>query len=134
MGQNGKKRLKTFTKNTKGLELNSLEIKDLKVGDEVYVNYWSDYYDYWSKKTIKNITPKGFISVDGVLFKNDGYSRSAGARIYPLDDKKAEAEYMEYVKRKFVKELEQEVSMIGITYEQAVKIKEILEDNEDGKQ
>lgn len=34
-----------------------MEIKDLKVGDEVYVNYWSAYYDYWSKKTIKNITP-----------------------------------------------------------------------------
>lgn len=111
-----------------------MEIKDLKVGDWVYVNYWSAYYNYWSKKTIKNITPKGFISVDGVLFKNDGYSRSAGARIYPLDDKKAEAEYMEYVKRKFVKKVEQEVSMIGITYEQAVKIKEILEDNENGKQ
>lgn len=116
----------------KGLELNCLEIKDLKVGDEVYVNYWSAYYDYWSKKTIKNITPKGFISVDGVLFKNDGYSRSAGARIYPLDDKKAEAEYIKYVKRKFVKEVEREILFSGITYEQAVKIKEILEDrNED---
>ena len=113
----------------KGLELNCLEIKDLKVGDEVYVNYWSAYYDYWSKKTIKNITPKGFISVDGFLFKNDGYSRSVGARIYPLDDRKAEAEYIEYVKRKFVKEVEQEISLSGITYEQAVKIKEILEDN-----
>ena len=48
----------------KGLEMNCLEIKDLKVEDEVYVNYWSAYYDYWSKKTIKNITPKGFIITD----------------------------------------------------------------------
>lgn len=111
-----------------------MEIKDLKVGDKVYVNYWSCFYNYWAKKSVKNVTPKGFINVDGVLFKNDGYSRSAGARIYPLDDKKAESEYMEYVKRKFVKEVEQEVSMIGITYEQAVKIKKILEDNEDGEQ
>lgn len=111
-----------------------MEIKDLKVGDEVYVKHWSAYYNYWSKKTVQRITPKGFINVNGVLFKQDGYSRNAGARIYPLDDKKAEAEYMEYVKRKFVKKVEQEVSMIGITYEQAVKIKEILEDNEDGKQ
>lgn len=108
-----------------------MEIKDLKIGDEVYVNYWSAYYDYWSKKTIKNITPEGFISVDGVLFKNDGYSRSAGARIYPLDDKKAETEYIKYVKRKFVKEVEQEVSMIGMTYEQAVKIKKILEEGKE---
>lgn len=106
-----------------------MEIKDLKVGDEVYVNCWSAYYDYWSKKTIKKITPKGFISIDGVLFKQDGYSRSAGARIYPTDDKKAEAEYTEYMKKKFVKKVEQEVSMIGITYEQAMKIKKILEDN-----
>ena len=111
-----------------------MEIKDLKVGDEVYVKYWSRFYNYWAKKSVKNVTPKGFINVDGVLFKQDGYSRSAGARIYPLDDKKAESEYIKYVKRKFVKEVEQEVSMIGITYEQAVKIKEILEDNKDGKQ
>lgn len=111
-----------------------MEIKALKVGDEVYVKYWSSFYNYWVKKSVKNVTPKGFINVDGVLFKQDGYFRSAGARIYSLDDKKAEAEYMEYVKRKFVKEVEQEVSMIGITYEQAVKIKEILEDNKDGKQ
>lgn len=41
---------------------------------------------------------------------------------------------MEYVKRRFVKEVEQEASMIGIKYEQAVKIKKILEDNKDGKQ
>ena len=108
-----------------------MEIKDLKVGDEVYVNYWSCFYNYWAKKSVKNVTPKGFINVDGVLFKQDGYSRSAGARIYPLDDKRAEAEYMEYVKRKFVKEVEQEVSMIGITYEQAVKIKEILEEGKE---
>lgn len=111
-----------------------MKIKDLKVGDEVYVNYWRCFYNYWAKKSVKNVTPKGFINVDGVLFKQDGYSRNAEARIYPLDDKKAEAEYMEYVKRKFVKKVEQEVSMIGITYEQAVKIKKILEDNEDGKQ
>lgn len=111
-----------------------MEIKDLKVGDEVYVKDWSAYYDYWSKKTIKNITPKGFISVDGVLFKNDGYSRSAEARIYPLDDKKAESEYQEYIRRKFIKKIKQKISLLEITYEQAVKIKEILEDNEDGKQ
>lgn len=113
----------------KRLELNYLDIKNLKVGDEVYVNYWSSYYNYWSKKKVQRITPKGFINVDGVLFKKDGYSRNAGARIFPLDDKEAETKYIEYMKRKFVKELVQEVSMVGITYEQAVKIKKILEDN-----
>ena len=86
------------------------------------------------KKTVKNVTPKGFINVDGVLFKQDGYSRSAGARIYPLDDKKAEAEYQKYIRGKFIKKIEQKISLSGITYEQAVKIKEILEDDEDGKQ
>lgn len=106
-----------------------MEIKDLKVGDWVYVNYWSAYYNYWSKKTVQRITPKGFINVDGVLFKQDGYSRNAGARIFPLDDKEAETKYIEYMKKKFVKEVEQEVSLSGITYEQAVKIKKILENN-----
>ena len=106
-----------------------MEIKDLKVGDEVYVNYWSHLYNFWAKKTIQKITPKGFISVDGVLFKKDGYSRNAGARIFPLDDKEAETKYIEYMKKKFVKGVEQEVSLSGITYEQAVKIKKILEDN-----
>ena len=55
MDRNGKKRLKTFKKNMKGLELNCLEIKDLKVGDEVYVNYWSCFYNYWAKKSAKNL-------------------------------------------------------------------------------
>ena len=49
MGRDGKKRLKTFTMNRKRLELNYLDIKNLKVGDEVYGNYWSTYYKYWSK-------------------------------------------------------------------------------------
>lgn len=111
-----------------------MEIKDLKAGDEVYVNYWSCFYNYWAKKSVKNVTPKGFINVDGVLFKQDGYSRSAEARIYPLDDKKAEAEYQEYIRGKFIKKIKQKISLLEITYEQAVKIKEILEDNEDGKQ
>ena len=111
-----------------------MKIKDLKVGDEVYVKHWSCFYNYLAKKSVKNVTPKGFINVDGVLFKQDGYSRSAGARIYPLDDKKAETEYQEYTKKKFVDEIEQKISLLGITYEQAVKSKEILEDNEDGKQ
>lgn len=111
-----------------------MEIKDLKIGDEVYFEYWGGWKDYWSKSIVERITPTGLIRVNGDYFRQDGYSRSGSARIYPIDDKKAEAEYMEYVKRKFVKEVEQEVSMIGITYEQAVKIKKILEDNEDGKQ
>lgn len=81
------------------------------------------------RKKVQRITPKGFISVDGVLFKQDGYSRNAGARIYPIDNKKAEAEYTDYMKKKFVKEVKQEVSMISIKYEQAVKIKGILDDN-----
>ena len=106
-----------------------MEIKDLKVGDWVYVHYWSAYYNYWSKKTAQRITPKGFINVNGVLFKQDGYSRNAGARIFPLDDKEAETKYMEYMKKKLAKGVEQEVSLSGITYEQAVKIKKILEDN-----
>lgn len=73
-----------------------MEIKDLKVGDEVYVKHWGCFYEYLVKKSVKNVIPKGFINVDGVLFKQDGYSRSAGARIYPLDDKKAETEYQLY--------------------------------------
>lgn len=27
-----------------------MEIKDLKAGDEVYVNYWSCFYSFWLKK------------------------------------------------------------------------------------
>lgn len=28
-----------------------MEIKDLKVGDEVYVKHWSRFYSFWLKKT-----------------------------------------------------------------------------------
>lgn len=37
-----------------------MEIKDLKVGDWVYVHYWSAYYNYWSKKTAHMILTGGF--------------------------------------------------------------------------
>lgn len=30
-----------------------MEIKDLKVGHEAYVNHWNCFYNYWAKKPLK---------------------------------------------------------------------------------
>lgn len=110
-----------------------MEIKDLKAGDEVYFEYWGGWRDYWSKSIVKRITPTGLIRVNGTYFRQEGYSRGGSARNYPLDDETARGAYEAQQKEKFVRSMVARINSDGMTYEQAVKIKEILEDNEDDK-
>lgn len=110
-----------------------MEIKDLKVGDEVYFEYWGGWKDYWSKSIVERITPSGLIRVNGNYFRQDGYSRGGSARIYTSDDEFAKNEYDKQRKQRFVNSLVEKINKDGMTYEQAVKIKEILEGSEDGE-
>ena len=49
-----------------------MEIKDLKVGDEVHFEYWGGWRDYWSKSIVERITPTGLIRVkETILGKMD---------------------------------------------------------------
>lgn len=108
-----------------------MEIKDLKVGDEVYFEYWGGWRDYWSKSIVERITPTGLIRVNGTYFRQDGYSRGGSARIYPLDDETARGAYEAQQKEKFVRSMVARINGDGMTYEQAVKIKEILDEGEE---
>lgn len=110
------------------------EIKDLKTGDEIYIKYFGAWRGYWRKSVVERITPTGLIRANGDLFRQDGYLRGGGARIYPSDDEFAKNEYDKQRKQRFVNSLVEKINKDGMTYEQAVKIKEILEDNKDGKQ
>lgn len=110
-----------------------MEIKDLKVGDEVYFEYWGGWREYWRKSVVERITPTGLIRASGNLFRKDGYLRGGGAKIYTSNDEFAKNEYDKQQKQKFVNSMVAKINKDGMTYEQAVKIKEILEDSEDGK-
>ena len=46
-----------------------MEIKELKVGDEVYFEYWEGWRDCWSKSIVERITPAGLIRVKGTYFR-----------------------------------------------------------------
>lgn len=111
-----------------------MEIKDLKVGDEVYIQYYGGWREYWRKSVAERITPTGLIRANGGLFRQDGYLRGGGARIYTSDNELARDRYDEQKKQQFVNSMVAKINKDGMTYEQAVKIKEILEDNGDGKQ
>jgi hypothetical protein len=52
---------------------NEMELKDLKAGDKVVVNY--GYYANRAVKEIEKVTPAGFIKVDGDLYTLSGSMR-----------------------------------------------------------
>ena len=106
-----------------------MEIKDLKLGDEAYFEYWGGWRDYWRKSIVERITPSGLIRVNGDYFRQDGYSRGRSARIYPIDNETARDAYETQQKEEFVRSVAAKINEDGMTYEQALKIKEILEDN-----
>lgn len=106
-----------------------MDIKNLKVGDEVYFKCWGGWSDYWGKSIVERITPTGLIRVNGNYFREDGCSRGGSARIYPIDDETARGAYEAQQKEKFVRSMVARINGDGMTYEQAVKIKKILEDN-----
>lgn len=110
-----------------------MEIKDLKAGYEICIKYFGGWREYWRKSVVERITPSGLIRVNGNYFRQDGYSRGGSARIYPSDDEFAKNEYDKQRKQKFVNSMVAKINKDGVTYEQAVKIKEILENSEDGE-
>lgn len=103
-------------------------IKSLKAGDKIIVcSHWgSDMI-----RTIDKITPTGRINIDGMVFNQMGYERISGYNSHYLHEATTEA----------VKKIE-EVSVINeafkvmrsvtsFSYDQAVKILEILNPKED---
>lgn len=105
-------------------------VKNLKPGDDVIIESWSWVgSDYFETKVIR-VTPKGFVNVDGLLFKPDGYCRGGGQQLLDPKDLEVQERVKEYKRKKFVNSILRK--MCGcrkLSYEQAVKISEILQED-----
>lgn len=104
-----------------------MEIKDLKVGDKVFVT--SDYYK--SIQTIEKITPKGnFRLSNGSLYSEFGIEKTSdywhGSSFVPLTPE-LEKQLTEEITIKQVWKMMRDVKIENLDYKKALKIKEILE-------
>lgn len=110
---------------------NNKWLSELKEGDKVVVTRWGMIHNSYSEGTVQKITPKGFIKVNDILFKpNNGVSRSGEFGLLPNDDNNKEKLEL-YKKSSFIRSVLKKMCNVGdLTFEQAVKINEILnEDN-----
>lgn len=100
--------------------------ENLKVGDYVVVSRIGSR----SLRQVEGITPKGFIKVDGTLYRTDGFQRSRGdvwtsSSIYPASYPEIEQFKQERFVASVVRLLR---SISNLRYEQAVAINRILEE------
>ena len=70
-----------------------MEIKDLKVGDEVYCSRWGEWPIIWRKSRVEKINEAGLVLVDGVWYGKDGFPNDRSSKIYTIDDEKAKVDY-----------------------------------------
>lgn len=105
-------------------------LSSLKLGDKVVVCSWSWSYSLrYNESTVEKITPKGFIKVNGLLYNpNNGYLRgSGGSKLLCPDDKETKEKVKDYKRDCFVKSVLYSMrNVVNITFDQAVKIKDIL--------
>lgn len=99
---------------------------NFEVGQRVFVIS----RNYKSVETVNAITPKGFIKVDGELYKPNGYKRTSDSwdttRIEPATDEAIE----EFKKEIFVAIVMKKLKDItNITYEQAEELNKIFNFN-----
>lgn len=111
---------------------NNKWLSELKEGDKVVINSWCFPYNSYMEEVVQKITPKGFIKVNDILFKpNSGYSRSGESRLLNPNDNDTKEKLENYKKSSFIRSVLKKMCNVGdLTFEQAVKINEILnEDN-----
>lgn len=102
---------------------------NFEVGDKVLL------YNQYRRKitTVKKITPKGFIKVDGILFNSNGAERGGDIyrsyRIEPITDEREQELRREFFISNTKKKLK-EFDFNNITYEQACKITLLLNELE----
>lgn len=107
--------------------MNNDWIKNLKAGDKVIVCYRGIYSDD-TVKTVDKVTPTGRIKVGCDYYNQNGWPRNHGGT--HLEEATAEA--LEAIRQRDV--IRKAVSSAhatrtdGITYEQAVKLLEVLDD------
>lgn len=104
-------------------------ISSLKAGDNVVVHFWSWSDKSYKQSVVEKVTPKGFVKVNGILYNSiDGRARGdfRSCLLNPEDDE-TKKKVMLYQKEAFARGVLKKMWDIrGITFEQAVKINEIL--------
>ena len=102
--------------------------ENLKAGDKVFV--W--YSGSCRLGFVEKITPKGFIKVDGTLFTQDGLERGGSDWYHTSIEPATEEKIAEYNRKKFIRAtIKQMRETPKISYEQALKISEILNKQEE---
>lgn len=112
--------------------MNNKWLSELKEGDKVVINSWSYTYNSYTEEVVQKITPKGFIKVNDILFDpNSGYSRSGRSCLLNPNDNDTKEKLENYKKSRFIiSVLKKMCNVRDLTFEQAIKIYEILnEDN-----
>lgn len=100
---------------------------NVKAGDKVELFY--DRGNASKVVIVEDVTPKGFIKVSGMMFNPNGWQRG-GDRWYRCYIKEITDERIEELKHEiFVQKIINKCRKINkLTYEQAVKINEVLND------
>lgn len=83
----------------------------------------------YSLEVVSKITPKGFVRVGNELYKNSekGISYAKGGSCWAIPSITNDKDKIEkFKKEKFVKHIKTKIQSIEFSYEQAVKINEIL--------
>lgn len=103
--------------------------ENLKTGDSVVICFWSWCGRSYRKTTVQRITPKGFINVDGVLYRSDGYARSGGSCLMDAADPDVVEKLEKYEETLVIQSAIKKMhSCNSISYAKANKILEILEE------
>lgn len=104
-------------------------VKNLKPGDAVIRKLWDWAGSAYFEAKVSYITPKGFVSVDGFLFNTDGYCRVGGQKLLDPTDLEVQECLAEYKRKNFVDLILRKMwDCRELSYEQAVKISEILQE------
>lgn len=103
-------------------------IKDLKVGDKVFV--WNS--NYCETLFVEKITPTGLIKVNGNLYNENGYLRGSDIWYRPQLIQWSQEKEDELRREKYIKAVVRKLTGLkdgDITYGQAVTIMSILKNN-----
>lgn len=104
-------------------------LKNLKAGDKVIIaKAYSGQNEAQKVQTVEKITPKGSIKVDNKLYSpENGDLKGNDSWIYIEYLKQATSENIEKIKQeKVIRICEQKFNTTNLTYDQAVKILEVL--------
>lgn len=106
------------------------ELKNLKVGDLVFVYYYSST----CIKPVQKITPTGLIKVDGNLFNTNGFIRGGDKYCTTHIEVATPEEIEEFRQRIYIKKVFNNLKKLkieDITFEQAKEINRILSFDEE---